>query len=93
MDDGPHPYPNEFYFEDEAEAREHGWPRWVDVHSVTCPLCGMLANETETIPVGPEHIESGLTEESRHTIEAIWREYGSGEVHMGCFTWARRNLR
>lgn len=41
--------PNEHRLAEEDLADMDDIPNWVDTHSVTCPLCGDLADERETI--------------------------------------------
>lgn len=53
-------------------------PRWVDAHSVTCALCGDLADERETIGLW---VEDYVDPELRATING----YPDGEAHQSCF--------
>lgn len=60
--------------------------RWIDVHSVTCAICGDLADERETLPLDPW----AMYEASPESFEAVGRAlaarelHGEGEVHPEC---------
>lgn len=52
-------------------------PRWVDAHSVTCALCGELADERETISLWDD--------DHGPASETDWSDYPDGEAHPSCF--------
>ena len=74
----------------EIEEQE-GQPRWIDAHSVTCLLCGGLADERCSVNVWEDQITGAMEAENPETVELI-REiidsYGQGEAHPNCFDYA-----
>lgn len=66
-------------------------PRWIDLHSIDCILCGGLADERETVKIQPETLE-GMDEENRtyRVIEIIMNDHGTGEAHHNCFEVAKK---
>lgn len=61
---------------------------WIDRHSVTCALCGGLADERETQSLWPDdydEIEPGAPAD-------LYERLPDGEAHMGCFDRALEKL-
>lgn len=54
-------------------------PRWVDVHSVTCALCGQLADERQTRSLWDDE-----TTPSPESGSLDYSEYPEGEAHPSC---------
>lgn len=57
---------------------------WVDRHSVTCAICGELADERETVSLWEDDITGSMEAENPELVAAIREareEYGNGEVH------------
>ncbi|WP_255153008.1 hypothetical protein [Halorarius halobius] len=68
--------------------------RWVDAHSVTCAICGGLADERETIGWSEfdlDDLELDTSTTMLETAQALLEEVGSGEAHDSCFQYAERN--
>jgi hypothetical protein len=66
--------------------------RWIDAHSVTCAICGGLADERETIAWSDlDEPESGTSTMMLETTQALLEYVGSGEAHDCCFQFAERN--
>jgi len=68
--------------------------RWIDAHSVTCAICGDLADERETIAWSAfdlNELEAGTSTAMLETALALLEEVGSGEAHDSCFQYAERN--
>lgn len=65
--------------------------RWIDAHSVTCTICGGLADERETIAWSEFELEAGTSTAMFETAQALLEEVGSGEAHDRCFQYAERN--
>lgn len=68
-------------------------PEWIDRHSVTCLLCGGLADERRTVNVREQNIDPGLAvaweEPLRFVAKCrIHEEVGFGEAHSECFDYA-----
>lgn len=64
---------------------------WIDRHSVTCVLCGGMADERETIKIQPDELEPPEVNENpnfNETVKAIADELGTGETHTTCFDLA-----
>jgi hypothetical protein len=61
--------------------------RWKDAHSVTCVLCGGLADERRTVKVHPDdHPEERETHPERYRLKTeIVESVGEGEAHKECF--------
>lgn len=63
-------------------------PNWKDTHSVTCVLCGGLADERRTVKIQPDEINGAMEVEDpeRATlIRDIADALGRGESHQECF--------
>jgi hypothetical protein len=68
--------------------------RWIDAHSVTCAICGGLADERETVAWSEfnlDELEAGPSTAMLETARALLKEVGSGEAHDSCFQYAERN--
>lgn len=67
--------------------------RWIDAHSVTCVICGGLADERETVARSAFDIElkAGTSTAMLETARALLKEVGSGEAHASCFQYSERN--
>jgi len=66
--------------------------RWIDVHSVTCALCGELADERETLSWDAfDEPAPGASSTMLETAHALVATVGSGEAHASCFEFAERN--
>ena len=68
--------------------------RWVDAHSVTCAICGGLADERETIGWSEfdlDDLELDTSTTMLETAQALLEEVGSGEAHDSCFQYAELN--
>lgn len=64
--------------------------RWIDAHSVTCVLCGGLADERRTQKINSDQLTPALRNEEpevAHTIEMIIEANGEGEAHIECFEY------
>lgn len=62
----------------------------IDQHSVTCAICGELADERRTIPITSDKAITGasmVVESPRRWagIVAAVEEFGEGEAHQTCF--------
>lgn len=70
---------------------------WVDRHSVTCAICGGLADERRTAHIVDdlELIGPALVTEAPARVIAIRTavaEFGEGEAHQGCLGVFRDHL-
>ena len=66
--------------------------RWIDAHSVTCAICGGLADERETIKWSDfDEPDPGTSTTTLETVQALLEEVGSGEAHDSCFQYAERS--
>lgn len=69
-------------------------PRWIDAHSVTCLLCGGMADERCSVNVWEHQIAGAMEAESPEEVELL-REIidtvGQGEAHPHCFEYALEN--
>jgi len=56
----------------------------IDTRSVTCALCGEMADERETVSLSPEDYTEfdGYMREDR---EVYIPDYPNGEAHLSCF--------
>lgn len=65
---------------DGKEFTEHA----LDIHSVTCALCGELADSRKAVSLWPEDYAEfdGYMSEDR---EVFILEYPNGESHISCF--------
>lgn len=62
----------------------------IDQRSVTCAICGELADERRTVPITSDKTITGasMVVESPHrraAIVAAVEEFGEGEAHQTCF--------
>ena len=76
--------PSEHYMTWEAYEQLDEIPRWVEAHSVTCALCGELADERETVSLWNDE-SSPLFHDDNVDLE----EYPNGEAHKSC--WQNRD--
>lgn len=69
-------------------------PPWINAHSVTCLICGGLADERCTRIVREEFIghaiETGKTQEVE-LLREIMDTIEQGEVHPSCFKYALKH--
>lgn len=68
--------------------------RWIDEHSVTCAICGGLADEREAIAWSEfdlNELEAGTSTLMLETAQALLEEVRSGEAHDSCFQYTERN--
>lgn len=69
-------------------------PAWVDKHSVTCLLCGGLADETGTVDVSEDRLDGAFIHDHPDEAMAIERlvdDHGTGEAHTECFEYVVSN--
>lgn len=59
-----------------------GTEHWIDTHSVTCALCGTLADERETISLSSEELEERAAQPGSDIDPTAWPE---GEAHEDCW--------
>lgn len=72
---------------------------WVAEHSVTCAICGEVADERRTTLLTTDEEEFGPSRRAEHPDEwaamqrAVYR-YGTGEAHHGCWrAWRDQTAR
>ncbi len=60
---------------------------WIDRHSVTCVLCGGLADERRTVKIWPGEQQElkDLNPAEFRLIKEIAESSGEGEAHQECF--------
>jgi hypothetical protein len=61
---------------------------WKDRHSVTCVLCGGLADERRTQDIWPSEVDPATRNENPEfyrNIQEIADTLGKGEAHQECF--------
>lgn len=63
---------------------------WKENHSVTCVLCGGLADERRTEKIWPDEVDPAMKTENPERyrlIEEIADTLGEGEAHQECFEY------
>lgn len=78
------------------DASQGEQPEWVQRHSVTCALCGGLADERRTVEITAERADVGsaLAVDAPATYVATRRLFEQGigpEVHQSCFEQYRED--
>lgn len=67
---------------------------WKDRHSVTCVLCGGLADERRTQKIWPDELGAATRSENPklyQKIQEIADSLGKGEAHQECFEHVLKN--
>lgn len=67
---------------------------WKNRHSVTCLLCGGLADERRTVNIHPDELGGAVKHENPERYELILEiaeTLGEGETHQECFDQVNEN--